>query len=199
MSWSIREFLSKSENAFFVEIAREWITDRFNLTGLEENVPSELWTKYEPHYYRGMRMLAGLKDHQYTAEEKESGEFFYGLLHKRYVLTNGGIEKLLKSYEKGLYGSCPKMTCDQQMCLPIGESDVPNEKNVRIYCPRCRDLIISDSTLDGAFFGPNLPHMFFMVKPHKRPTARLFTPPRDFYHVGDDDRLRAAASAPTIN
>ena len=28
MSWSIREFLSKSENAFFVEIAREWITDR---------------------------------------------------------------------------------------------------------------------------------------------------------------------------
>ena len=34
-------------------------------------------------------------------EEKESGEFFYGLLHKRYVLTNGGIEKLLKSYEKG--------------------------------------------------------------------------------------------------
>ena len=40
---------------------------RFNLTGLEENVPSELWTKYEPHYYRGMRMIAGLKDHQYTA------------------------------------------------------------------------------------------------------------------------------------
>ena len=49
------------------------------------------------------------------------------------------------------------MKCDQQMCLPIGESDVPNEKNVRIYCPRCKDILISDSTLDGAFFGPNLP------------------------------------------
>merc|ERR1712131_482356 len=101
MSWSMREFLGRSENAFFIEIARDWITDRFNLTDMEEDVPKSLWEKYEPHYYRGMRMIAGLKDHQYSKEEIESGEFFYGLLHKRYVLTNAGISKLEKLYEKG--------------------------------------------------------------------------------------------------
>ena len=82
---------------------------------MEEDVPKSLWEKYEPHYYRGMRMIAGLKDHQYSkgnlgsylitftlaSEEIESGEFFYGLLHKRYVLTNAGISKLEKLYEKG--------------------------------------------------------------------------------------------------
>ena len=34
-------------------------------------------------------------------EERKSGEFFYGLLHKRYVLTNAGIEKLAKNFDKG--------------------------------------------------------------------------------------------------
>ena len=28
MSWSMREFLGRSENSFFIEIARDWITDR---------------------------------------------------------------------------------------------------------------------------------------------------------------------------
>lgn len=83
---------------------------------MEEDVPKSLWEKYEPHYYRGMRMIAGLKDHQYSKgsrffvitlttvlEEIESGEFFYGLLHKRYVLTNAGISKLEKLYEKGAH------------------------------------------------------------------------------------------------
>jgi len=186
----MREFLAKSENAFFVEIAREWITDRFNLTGLEENVPAELWAKYEPHYYRGLRMLAGLKDHQYTPEERQSGEFFYGLLHKRYVLTNAGIEKLAKNFDNALYGTCPKMACDQQTCLPIGESEVPSGSSVRLYCPRCRDLLTTDqSQLDGAFFGPSLPHMFFMVKPAKRPTGRVFSPPRETIRVDETDRL----------
>ena len=82
------------------------------------------------------------------------------------------------------------MACDQQTCLPIGESEVPSGSSVRLYCPRCRDLLTTDqSQLDGAFFGPSLPHMFFMVKPAKRPTGRVFSPPRETIRVDETDRL----------
>ena len=67
MPSSSRLRVSGSRTGFYHLSNFEKLTiHRFNLTGLEENVPAELWAKYEPHYYRGLRMLAGLKDHQYT-------------------------------------------------------------------------------------------------------------------------------------
>ena len=90
----------------------------------------------------------------------------------------------------GIYGTCSKMACNQQSCLPIGETEIPASSPVRLYCPRCKDLLTTeDSLLDGAFFGPNLPHMFFMVKPTKRPFSRLFTPPAESLRVEEDHRL----------
>ena len=35
------------------------------------------------------------------SEQIKSGEFFYGLLHRRYVLTNAGINKILKNFDEG--------------------------------------------------------------------------------------------------
>ena len=34
-------------------------------------------------------------------DQERAGEFFYGLLHKRYTLTNAGIAKLTEKYEAG--------------------------------------------------------------------------------------------------
>ena len=107
------------------------------------------------------------------SEQIKSGEFFYGLLHRRYVLTNAGINKILKNFDEGidienndniqprsilgLYGKCQKLKCNGQNCLPIGSVEV-NSSTVQLYCPRCCDIFeTEDSKLDGAFFGPNLP------------------------------------------
>ena len=64
-----------------------------------------------------MRMLGGIRDIEYNEGNSEqpiterdfnksldqikSGEFFYGLLHRRYVLTNAGINKILKNFDEG--------------------------------------------------------------------------------------------------
>jgi len=66
MTWSISEFLKRPENKFFIEIEKDWITDRFNLTDLNENIPEEIWKPYGLHYYRGMRMLGGIRDIEYN-------------------------------------------------------------------------------------------------------------------------------------
>jgi len=66
MTWSITEFLSREENKFFIEIEKSWITDRFNLTDLNENVPEDIWNVHGKNYYRGMRMLGGIRDVEYS-------------------------------------------------------------------------------------------------------------------------------------
>ena len=63
-----------------------------------------------------MRMLGGIRDIEYnegnilisqsqseikSLDQIKSGEFFYGLLHRRYVLTNAGINKILKNFDEG--------------------------------------------------------------------------------------------------
>ena len=40
-------------------------------------------------------------DFNKSLDQIKSGEFFYGLLHRRYVLTNAGINKILKNFDEG--------------------------------------------------------------------------------------------------
>ena len=41
------------------------------------------------------------RDFNKSLDQIKSGEFFYGLLHRRYVLTNAGINKILKNFDEG--------------------------------------------------------------------------------------------------
>merc|ERR1712007_58223 len=132
-------------------------------------------------------MLGGITDIEYNKEQIRCGEFFYGLLHKRYVLTNAGIAKITKKFHDGIYGKCPKLRCNGQNCLPIGINEV-KKSTVNLYCPRCDDIFdTEDSHLDGAFFGPNLPHMYMMVKMEARPVPKDFNPFR--FQVTEDDKI----------
>ena len=47
----------------------------------------------------------------------------------------------------------------------MGFADDPKHGMVKLYCPRCRDVYncnASQRHIDGAFFGPTFPHIFFM-------------------------------------
>ncbi len=67
------------------------------------------------------------------------------------------------------FGRCPRVLCQQQPLLPVGLTDVPYEKSVKLYCGRCEDIYSPKSSrhgaIDGAYFGTTFPHLLFLVYP----------------------------------
>ena len=65
------------------------------------------------------------------------------------------------------------MLCSQQPLLPVGLTDIPYEKSVKLYCGRCEDLYSPKSTrhgsIDGAYFGTTFPHLLVLVYPNLIP------------------------------
>lgn len=75
----------------------------------------------------------------------------------------------LDKYKRADFGRCPRVLCQQQPLLPVGLTDVPYEKSVKLYCGRCEDLYSPKSSrhgsIDGAYFGTTFPHLLFLVYP----------------------------------
>jgi len=63
--------------------------------------------------------------------------------------------------------------CNSQALLPVGLTDIPYEKSVKLYCGRCEDLYSPKSSrhgsIDGAYFGTTFPHLLFLVYPNLIP------------------------------
>lgn len=61
-----------------------------------------------------------------------------------------------------------------QSLLPVGLSDIPMTKTVKLYCPRCEDIYNPKSSrhgaIDGAYFGTSFPHMLFQVHSNYLPS-----------------------------
>ncbi len=68
-----------------------------------------------------------------------------------------------------MFGTCPRVLCEHQPLLPIGQSEVPNTAPLRMYCPRCQDVYLPQKakfeSIDGAYFGPYFAHMFVVNYP----------------------------------
>ncbi|KZO91498.1 hypothetical protein CALVIDRAFT_530790 [Calocera viscosa TUFC12733] len=167
-SW-ISWFLSTKGNEYFCEVEEDYILDRFNLTGLNAEVQN---------YAQALDLINdNLGDDDIEDEMRATIEvnarFLYGLIHARWIVTSRGLAKMLEKYKKADFGRCPRVFCYSQPLLPVGLTDVPYEKAVKLYCPRCEDIYTPKSSrhgsIDGAYFGTTFPHMLFMVYPHMVP------------------------------
>ncbi|KAL1408209.1 casein kinase 2 regulatory subunit [Vanrija albida] len=164
-------FLSTKGNEYFAEVDEDYILDRFNLTGLNGEVVQE--------YQRALDLITdNLDDEDLDDDTREavetSARFLYGLIHARYIVTSRGLQKMLDKYRKADFGRCPRVYCSGQPLLPVGLTDIPYQKAVKLYCPRCEDIYSPKSnrhgSIDGAYFGSTFPHMLFMAYPQMIPS-----------------------------
>eukprot|EP00053_Salpingoeca_punica_P004062 m.46872 g.46872 ORF g.46872 m.46872 type:complete len:222 (+) comp12582_c0_seq1:89-754(+) len=170
VSW-VEWFCSRHGNEFFCEVDESFISDKFNLTGLQEIVP---------HFNAAFDTIQDFEVDADGLDERQIGhaaEVLYGLIHARFIMTNRGIDLMAEKLANHDFGSCPRFLCEAQDVLPCGVSDIPGEGIVKLFCPSCNELYTPRSSryakLDGAYFGASFPHMFYAVRPELRPPQNI--------------------------
>eukprot|EP00818_Percolomonas_sp_WS_P001732 CAMPEP_0117448116 /NCGR_PEP_ID=MMETSP0759-20121206/7230_1 /TAXON_ID=63605 /ORGANISM="Percolomonas cosmopolitus, Strain WS" /LENGTH=302 /DNA_ID=CAMNT_0005240483 /DNA_START=291 /DNA_END=1197 /DNA_ORIENTATION=- len=172
VSW-ITWFCSLKGNEFFCEVEESYIQDDFNLTGLSKQIP---------YYEYALDMILDLEsqfDDELSEDEQQmveaSAKTLYGLIHARYILTVRGLSQMERKFKNVCFGRCPRVFCQGQPVLPVGQSDAKREASVKIYCPKCNDIYYPRSSrhrgIDGAYFGTTFAHLFLLVYPELRPQA----------------------------
>ncbi|KAL9621590.1 MAG: hypothetical protein Q9160_003982 [Pyrenula sp. 1 TL-2023] len=187
-------FISSRGNEYFCEIDEDYLNDRFNLTGLNTEVQNY---QYALDLITDVFDLDC--DDEVREHIDKSARHLYGLVHARYIVTTRGLSKMvrlppwlplshpspplpsqryrqpfqfpaqLEKYKKSDFGKCPRVMCDAHPLLPMGMSDTPSTKSVKLYCAKCEDIYNPKSSrhasIDGAYFGTSFHNILFQVYP----------------------------------
>jgi len=169
ISW----FCNLKGNEYFAEVDEEYIQDDFNLTGLANMVPN---------YDYALDMILDAETDELTEEQTEivesAAEMLYGLIHARFIITSRGLAQMVEKYNQFQYDRCPRVFCQGQAILPVGQSDIPRTNTVKLFCPKCQDIyypkLQRHANIDGAYFGTTFPHLLLQTYPEFVPTKPAF-------------------------
>jgi len=167
-SW-ISWFCSLKGNEFFAEVDEDYIQDDFNLTGLSSMVPN---------YEYALDMILDADTDDLTEDQHQivesAAELLYGLIHARFVLTSRGLAQMVEKYNNVEFGRCPRVFCNGQPVLPVGQADIPRTNTVKLFCAKCQDIyypkLQRHQNIDGAYFGTTFPHLLYQTYPELVPT-----------------------------
>ena len=85
-------FVATRGHEYFCEIDEEYLTDRFNLTGLQAEVQ---------YYQYALDLITDVFDFDCDEDIREqiekSARHLYGLVHARYIITTRGLSKMVSS------------------------------------------------------------------------------------------------------
>jgi casein kinase II subunit beta len=94
------QFVSSRGNEYFCEIDEDYLTDRFNLTGLNLEVT---------YYQYALDLVTDVFDMDVDDDMREaiekSARHLYGLVHARYVVTTRGLTKMVCDFDLCLFSS----------------------------------------------------------------------------------------------
>lgn len=87
------KFISSRGNEYFCEIDEEYLTDRFNLTGLNTEVQ---------YYQYALDLITDVfdldADDDLREQIEKSARHLYGLVHARYIVTTRGLAKMVRKF-----------------------------------------------------------------------------------------------------
>jgi casein kinase II subunit beta len=144
-------------NPWLCDVSDEFITDRFNIYGLPEVCP---------RFSNCCDVIVGKLSPDailpIASELAPQLPIAYGLIHVRFIMSPEGMERILEKYRDNVFGTCPRLGCQNERLLPIGLTSEVGKKPVKAFCPCCREVYDPRPrlTLDGAYFGPNMVHLF---------------------------------------
>lgn len=85
------------------------------------------------------------------------------------VVPGDNRDTQVEKYKKSDFGRCPRVLCEAQPLLPMGQNDLPGMKSVKLYCAKCEDIYNPKSSrhqaIDGAYFGTSFHNILFQVYP----------------------------------
>ncbi|XBW36647.1 hypothetical protein QEN19_002218 [Hanseniaspora menglaensis] len=140
----VSTFLNRPGNQIFVEIDEQYLTDRFNLVGLNKYFDEKMSTmlRYMTDDESFLKNeFAGMDDNEIERLESNCGKF-YGMIHARYILTFQGQYDMMTLYREFVFGKCPRLACECHPLLPVGLYDVPDKDTFKLYCPMCEDIYL---------------------------------------------------------
>lgn len=144
-SW-ISDWCEEPENYFLLEVPQDYISDNFNLFGLQSQVS----------YYQAA--LSRILDEEESADEENdekielNAQKLYGMIHSRYLTTSQGLKDLNTRIKENYYGICPRVLCPEQPLLPCGLSETFGRSKIKLYCPRCESIYNVESAEKGCLF-----------------------------------------------
>lgn len=87
------QFITSRGNEYFCEIDEDYLTDRFNLTGLNADVQ---------YYQYALDLVTDVFDLDCDEDMREqiekSARHLYGLVHARFITTIRGLAKMVRLY-----------------------------------------------------------------------------------------------------